>query len=143
MTSISISIYFVVFDSLMIHEQTDFVNDIGKIFYVKESGSMRKKKLTGRVLSLFLSFIFLISSISSSLLADNGTSSSETGNDPALSNPVEDLLDSDPSDLPIVGADSYLIYDASSDTKLTDHDGSSRIGRTGDGRHDHDHQGDV
>lgn len=79
---------------------------------------MRKKKLTGRVLSLFLSFIFLISSISSSLLADNGTSSSETGNDPALSNPVEDLLDSDPSDLPIVGADSYLIYDASSDTKL-------------------------
>jgi len=32
MTSISISIYFVVFDSLMIHEQRDFVNDIGKFF---------------------------------------------------------------------------------------------------------------
>ena len=30
MTSISISIYFVVFDPLMIHEQSGFVNGIGK-----------------------------------------------------------------------------------------------------------------
>ncbi|MBO7426525.1 MAG: D-alanyl-D-alanine carboxypeptidase [Clostridiales bacterium] len=79
---------------------------------------MRKKKLIERVLSLILTLVILISSLSPSLLADNDTSETESGNGQALTNPVEGLLDPEPSNLPIVGADSYLIYDASSDTKL-------------------------
>ena len=79
---------------------------------------MRKKKFIERVLSLLFTLVILIPSLSFSLRADNDTSETESGDGQALTNPVEGLLDPDPVNLPIVGADSYLIYDASSDTKL-------------------------
>ena len=79
---------------------------------------MRKKKFIERVLSLLFTLVILIPSRSFSLRADNDTSETESGDGQALTNPVEGLLDPDPVNLPIVGADSYLIYDASSDTKL-------------------------
>lgn len=78
---------------------------------------MRKKKLTGRVLSIFFSLIILISSLSPTLLADNNSGDEQKKNQ-KIENPVDGLLDPDPVNLPIVGADSYLIYDATSDTKL-------------------------
>ena len=79
---------------------------------------MRKKKFIERVLSLLFTLVILIPSLSFSLRADNDTSETGSGDGQALTNPVEGLLDPDPVNLPIVGADSYLIYDASSDTKL-------------------------
>lgn len=78
---------------------------------------MTKMRIHKRILSVFLSFSILFSCFSSTLFAaDNSVD--ETGKDMEVTNPVEGVLDPNPENLPVVGTDSYLIYDASSDTKL-------------------------
>ncbi|MBQ5967362.1 MAG: D-alanyl-D-alanine carboxypeptidase [Clostridiales bacterium] len=54
----------------------------------------------------------------SSLRSDDETQISSENQSTELQNPVEGLLDPSPSGLPIPGADSYLVYDALSDTML-------------------------
>ena len=78
---------------------------------------MRRTGRFRRILSVFLSFSIIFSIFSASVFAKDNTDES-SGEDIELSNPVEGLLDPSPANLPIVGSDSYLIYDASSDTKL-------------------------
>ena len=78
---------------------------------------MRKKHLIRSICSFFLSFtiLFLIFPVSS-LRSDDETQISSENQSTELQNPVEGLLDPSPSGLPIPGADSYLVYDALSDT---------------------------
>ncbi len=80
---------------------------------------MRKKHLIRSICSFFLSFtiLFLIFPVSS-LRSDDETQNSSENQSTELQNPVEGLLDPSPSGLPIPGADSYLVYDALSDTML-------------------------
>ncbi len=70
-----------------------------------------------RIISVFLSISIIFSIFSASVFAKDNTDES-SGEDIEFSNPAEGLLDPSPANLPIVGSDSYLIYDASSDTKL-------------------------
>ncbi|MBP5187157.1 MAG: D-alanyl-D-alanine carboxypeptidase [Clostridiales bacterium] len=63
------------------------------------------------------SILFLIFPVSS-LRSDDETQISSENQSTELQNPVEGLLDPSPSGLPIPGADSYLVYDALSDTML-------------------------
>lgn len=79
---------------------------------------MQRKNLIGRWLSVLFSIIILVSSFSFPTVADNDSEETSANDEQTISNPVDGLLDPQPSNLPIVGADSYLIYDASSDTKL-------------------------
>ena len=79
---------------------------------------MRKKHLLWRMCSFLIAFTILFSAFSSSLLADGEEQKESNNQSSSLQNPVEGLLDPNPSGLPIPGAESYLIYDALSDTML-------------------------
>ncbi|MBO4689003.1 MAG: D-alanyl-D-alanine carboxypeptidase [Clostridiales bacterium] len=77
-----------------------------------------------RVFSVLAVILLLSSLLSFPVVAEDDTSSSETIED--LVNPVEGLLDPDPSGVPVSGARSYLIYDTLSDTMLIGKDFDSR-----------------
>lgn len=68
--------------------------------------------------SFIIAFTILFSAFSSSLLADGEEQKDSIDQSSSLQNPVEGLLDPNPTGLPIPGAESYLVYDALSDTML-------------------------
>lgn len=120
MTSISLSIYFVVFASLMIHEQWIFVSGIGNIFEeMKGLFLMLQKIFIRRIVSVFLAFCLTTSLLSYSIFADETESSpAPTQNEYALTDPTDGVLDPEPENLPSVSASAFLIYDALSEAML-------------------------
>ena len=86
---------------------------------MQESFYMQKRKPKIRYLTIIVAVMLICALLPFSVFADEkdeNTSPSETT--AVLQNPVDGLLDSDPSGVPPSGARSYLIYDSLSDTKL-------------------------
>lgn len=91
----------------------------GRIFMsdIKERQMVRVNRMT-RIFSVWAAILLLSSLFSFPILAQDEQESSSSGAVEDLVNPVEGLLDPDPSGVPVSGARSYLIYDTLSDTML-------------------------